>query len=117
MTTDARRDRCPDCGQYIRKHDCRAMADDTLFDYRPTPVRVARIDAERAKLFGGIRRNLENEFIRPDWKRVLPVNNNGNSPLTWEGPDGPCEERHGTQCQCPKCVETNAGAELRRGAP
>jgi hypothetical protein len=40
----------------------------------------------------------------PDWKRRLPVNNNGNSPLTWEGPNGPCEEKHGDQCQCVKCA-------------
>ena len=34
----------------------------------------------------------------------LPVNNNGKPPLTWEGPNGLCEEKHGTQCQCAKCV-------------
>ena len=43
----------------------------------------------------------------PDWKRRLPVNNNGNPPLTWEGPNGPCEEKHGDQCQCVKCAGPN----------
>jgi len=46
----------------------------------------------------------------PDWKRRLPVNNNGNPPLTWEGPNGPCEEKHGDQCQCVKCAGPNNGS-------
>ena len=38
-----------------------------------------------------------------------PVNNNGNPPLTWEGQNGPCEEKHGEKCQCEKCVRPNNG--------
>jgi hypothetical protein len=37
----------------------------------------------------------------------LPINSNGNPPLTWEGANGTCEEKHGDQCQCVKCVAPN----------
>ncbi len=42
---------------------------------------------------------------------ALPVNNNGRPPITWEGANGPCEERHGDQCRCGKCVKAADLAE------
>ena len=45
----------------------------------------------------------------PDRQRRLPVNNNGNPPLTWEGPNGPCEEKHGTQWSADS-VQADVGA-------
>lgn len=42
----------------------------------------------------------------------LPVNNSGRPPLTWEGANGPCEESHGRQCQCTRCLLASANADI-----
>ena len=61
------------CGRFCKPCACgnvpTAQAEDSIFDYRATPARRARIDARVRELFGG-KRDLVGEFIEAQVKGV-----------------------------------------------